>query len=76
MREIIKRQMDRGTDAPVGVRIIAAVNAYDEMTEEPANGAVVVAPGDAMKQLRMKSGSEYDQAVIKAMESVLANRLA
>lgn len=68
---IIRQQLAGPAVAPAGARILRAVNAYDELTEEPGGSS----PREAMQALHLAAGTEYDPAVLKAMESVLANRL-
>jgi len=72
MVDIIRCQMTPWQNAPVGSRIVRAVNAYDELTEEPGGHE----PAEAVRIIRAKSGSELDPAVVKALEAVLAHRLS
>jgi putative two-component system response regulator len=63
----------RGDAIPVGSRIVAATNLYDEMTEG-TNGGGSVTGREALDRLRGLAGSRLDPAVVDALHAVLARR--
>jgi putative two-component system response regulator len=71
---IIKAQDDRfdssGSAMPVGARIVAVTNCFDELTE----GMQEMPPGDAMAVLAGRAGTEFDPAAVTALGTVIGRR--
>jgi response regulator RpfG family c-di-GMP phosphodiesterase len=63
----------KGDVIPIGGRIIAVVNKFDELTDGAGDGAAAV-PDAALKKVREWSGSAFDPAVVSALEAVVARR--
>jgi len=74
MVEIVRRQSDSWQQIPVGARILAAVNLYDELTEEPLGDAPVESPPQAIAALKSQAGKTLDPAVVEALERVVKQR--
>ena len=55
----------QGDEIPLGARIIAAVDAYDEMVGEASHGEGM-SPAEATAALRKESGTRFDPRVIDA----------
>ena len=54
-------------DAPVGARIIRTVRAYDDLTQGALVGSVL-APHEAIKELRADKAAEHDHVVMNALQ--------
>lgn len=63
----------KGDAIPMGGRIIAAVNRFDELTDGAADGQSA-APEAAMKKVRELAGTALDPAVVSALEAVVKRR--
>ncbi len=62
-----------GTSIPIESRIISVVDAYDAMTHErPYRKAM--SHDEAIKQLDLHSGAQFDPAVVEVMKAVLAEK--
>ncbi len=59
-----------GAHAPVGSRIVAVTNGFDELTEGPQK---MRAP-DALASLRARAGTEFDPAAVTALAAVIGRR--
>jgi HD-GYP domain-containing protein (c-di-GMP phosphodiesterase class II) len=64
-----------GDDVPVGSRIIFAADAFDAMTSERVYGETLT-PAEALDELRRCAGTQFDPAVVAALERVLTRALA
>jgi HD-GYP domain-containing protein (c-di-GMP phosphodiesterase class II) len=62
-----------GVRIPVASRIVAACDAYGAMTEPRAYGAPR-SPDEALAELRHEAGSQFDPAVVDALEAEVAER--
>lgn len=71
---IIKAQEDRfdtdGASMPIGSRIVAVTNCFDELTE----GMQELPPADAMANIAAKAGNEFDPAAVSALGAVIGRR--
>jgi response regulator RpfG family c-di-GMP phosphodiesterase len=65
----------RGAAIPVGARILAAVNLYDELVA-PAAGAAGLAPADALANLAGLAGTLLDREVLEALRGVVTGGAA
>jgi diguanylate cyclase (GGDEF)-like protein len=64
-----------GSDIPLGARIIAVADAYDAMTSDrPYRFAMTHA--EALAELRQKAGSQFDPAVVEALERLSTDVVA
>ncbi|MFI5280133.1 MAG: response regulator [Gemmatimonadales bacterium] len=63
----------KGNAIPVGGRILAAVNRFDELTDGAADGQSA-APDVAVKKVQEWSGTAFDPAVVSALELVVRRR--
>ena len=61
---------DTDSAAPLGSKIIAATNRFDELTE----GGQGMKPAEAMLQVQALSGSVLDPAVVTALAAVVSRR--
>ena len=57
----------KGTDIPLGARIMAVAEAFDTITHERVYSARVLTPVDAIRDINKHSGSWYDPAVVAAL---------
>ena len=65
----------KGDAIPIGSRIIAAVNLYDELSEGTGSGGQpALPPAEAFQKLQDAAGSALDPAVIAALAKVLERR--
>jgi diguanylate cyclase (GGDEF)-like protein len=62
-----------GASIPLGARIILACDAYDAMTSERPYRAPVSA-AEALRELRRCAGTQFDPAVVAALEDALAGQ--
>ncbi len=61
------------TSIPIESRIVSVVDAYDAMTHDrPYHKAM--SHDEAMKQLDLHSGTQFDPAVVEVMKAVLAEK--
>ena len=56
----------RGDQLPVGSRILAVADTYDELTHARPDGAAL-APNDALQALAAESGARFDRAALAAL---------
>jgi putative two-component system response regulator len=63
----------KGDAIPVGGRILAAVNRFDELTDGAEDGEAA-APDVALKKVKEWSGTTFDPAVVTALAAVVARR--
>jgi response regulator RpfG family c-di-GMP phosphodiesterase len=63
----------RGEAIPIGSRILAAANLYDELAAGSAEHAALT-PAQALENLRGLAGTMLDPAVLEALEGVVAER--
>lgn len=63
----------RGEEIPVGARIVAAANLYDELTAASPD-RLALSPADAVENLRAVVGMLLDPAVFAALERVVLER--
>jgi two-component system cell cycle response regulator len=61
----------RGTDIPLGARVIFVCDAFDAMTSERTYSGAI-APAQALAELQACAGSQFDPAVVAAFEQTLA----
>ena len=59
-------------EIPIGARIVAAVNRYDELTD--GAGADALEPDEAARRIRALAGSALDPDVVDALDKVLSRR--
>ena len=64
-----------GEDIPLGARIIAACDAYDAMTADRPYRTAMSHEG-ALSELRACAGTQFDPAVVDALEAVIAEQRA
>ncbi len=64
----------KGDAIPLGSRVLAAVNLYDELTEGPTSGRAPLLPEEALTTLKGLAGTLLDPAVVTALEGALAHR--
>jgi putative two-component system response regulator len=62
----------RGASVPLGSRIVAVTNRFDELTEGPGG----MSAADAMSVIRAQGGTEFDPAVVAALDAVIGRRTA
>ena len=61
-------------DMPLGARIVAVADTYDELvTDKPY--AAGRAPWVAIKEIEKASGTRFDREVVDALKSVIAHRI-
>src|SRR6202020_2684917 len=60
----------RGTDIPLGARVIFVCDAFDAMTSERTYSGAI-APAQALAELRACAGTQFDPAVVAAFEQTL-----
>jgi response regulator RpfG family c-di-GMP phosphodiesterase len=60
----------RGDEIPIGARILAAANVYDELTAS-GEGHQGMAPEEALRSMRGLAGTMLDPAVLAALEPVV-----
>jgi response regulator RpfG family c-di-GMP phosphodiesterase len=63
----------RGDAIPVGARIVAAANRYDELTDAASDDARL-GTREALERMREDAGRTLDPAVVAALEQVLQRR--
>ena len=63
----------KGDEIPVGGRILAAVNRFDELTDGADDGQAE-APDVALKKVKEWSGTAFDPTVVSALGAVVARR--
>jgi putative two-component system response regulator len=63
----------KGKDIPIGGRILAAVNRFDELTDDAGDGQAA-APAVAMRKVKELSGTALDPEVISALDAVVRRR--
>ncbi len=63
----------KGKDIPIGGRILAAVNRFDELTDDAGDGQAA-APDVAMRKVKELSGTALDPEVISALDAVVRRR--
>jgi response regulator RpfG family c-di-GMP phosphodiesterase len=63
----------KGGDIPIGGRILAVVNRFDELTDGAADGKAVT-PEAALKTIKGSAGTAFDPAVVGALEQVVRRR--
>jgi len=61
----------KGTDIPLGARIIAVVNTYDHALNNPGNFQSA-SPGSALNRVQSASGTLFDPEVVNALADHLA----
>ncbi|MET9475770.1 HD domain-containing protein [Streptomyces sp. NPDC002922] len=64
---VVERQADPYREQPLPARIVRAVNAYDDLCGEGLSG-----PLDALEQLRLGTGHDYQPEVVESLARVLA----
>ncbi|MFG3494946.1 HD-GYP domain-containing protein [Streptomyces sp. NPDC047928] len=64
---VVERQADPYREQPLAARIVRAVNAYDDLSGETAQGAL-----GALEQLRLGTARDYHPAVVESLARVLA----
>ncbi|WP_455356016.1 HD-GYP domain-containing protein [Streptomyces sp. SYSU K217416] len=85
---VVERQADPYREQPLTARIVRTVNAYDDLvggSESEAATALAPAPGtrtgrlgsslDALEQLRLGTGHDYQPEVVEALARVLSRGL-
>jgi response regulator RpfG family c-di-GMP phosphodiesterase len=66
----------KGEDIPAGARIIAAVDAYFDMTRNPANPyGRVLAKEEAIATMRQCAGTLFDPVVVETLETLQSGDL-
>ncbi|MFG2649219.1 HD-GYP domain-containing protein [Streptomyces sp. NPDC048436] len=65
---VVERQADPYREQPLTARIVRAANAYDEMARGEGPGG----PLNALEQLRLGTGRDYQPEVVEALARVLA----
>jgi putative two-component system response regulator len=63
----------KGDDIPMGGRIIAVVNCFDELTDGAEDGKAIV-PEAALGIVKQSAGTAFDPAVVSALEAVVRRR--
>ncbi len=62
---------------PLGARLIATIDAFDDLTNNAANPAgATMEPAQALTQLKKQSGSLFDPLVIEVLENVVKGEVA
>ncbi|WP_391652648.1 HD-GYP domain-containing protein [Streptomyces tamarix] len=64
---VVERQADPYREQPVAARIVRAVNAYDDLSGETAQGAL-----RALEHLRLGTARDYHPAVVESLVRVVA----
>jgi putative nucleotidyltransferase with HDIG domain len=64
----------KGDAIPIGARLIAVADAFDNMTTEYSHRAAL-SKKDALMELRRYAGSKFDPAAVKAFDSGFINSL-
>nr|WP_309235280.1 HD domain-containing protein [Streptomyces sp. TRM64462] len=64
---VVERQADPYREQPLAARIVRAVNAYDDLSGETAQGAL-----RALEHLRLGTARDYHPAVVESLVRVLA----
>ncbi|MFI6104339.1 HD-GYP domain-containing protein [Streptomyces sp. NPDC051310] len=64
---VVERQADPYREQPLPARIVRAVNAYDDLAGETAQGSLT-----ALEQLRLGTARDYHPAVVESLARVLA----
>ncbi|MEU7279681.1 HD domain-containing protein [Streptomyces sp. NPDC045431] len=64
---VVERQADPYREQPPPARIVRAVNAYDDLAGETAQGSLT-----ALEQLRLGTARDYHPAVVEALARVVA----
>ncbi|MFF7363352.1 HD-GYP domain-containing protein [Streptomyces sp. NPDC008125] len=64
---VVERQADPYREQPLTARIVRAVNAYEDLRGEGVGGAL-----EALEQLRIGTGHDYQPQVVEALAAVLA----
>jgi putative nucleotidyltransferase with HDIG domain len=64
----------RGTQIPIGSRILLAADAFDAMTTDRVYRSRRPIP-DVLAEMRLLAGKQFDPDVVRAMEALLADHL-
>ncbi|MFJ8644589.1 HD-GYP domain-containing protein [Streptomyces sp. NPDC093546] len=64
---VVERQADPYREQPLPARIVRAVNAYDDLAGETAQGSLT-----ALEQLRLGTARDYHPAVVESLARVVA----
>lgn len=64
---VVERQADPYREQPLTARIVRAVNAYEDLCGEGVGGAL-----EALEELRVGTGHDYQPQVVEALAGVLA----
>ena len=64
----------KGTEIPIGSRIVNACDAFDTITQARVFRPTVKTPAEAIRELRQLAGTWYDPDVITALEKIVAER--
>ncbi|MDN3296968.1 HDOD domain-containing protein [Streptomyces ficellus] len=64
---VVERQADPYREQPLPARIVRAVNAYDDLSRESADGALC-----ALERLRLGTARDYHPKVVESLARVLA----
>ncbi len=64
----------RGEQIPIGARILAVCDAYDEMLNKPADARVQSSETDVLTHLRQERGRQFDPRVVDLFFRMLDNR--
>ncbi|WSI75069.1 metal-dependent phosphohydrolase [Streptomyces sp. NBC_01335] len=64
---VVERQADPYREQPLTARIVRTVNAYEDLRGEGVGGAL-----EALEQLRIGTGRDYQPQVVEALAGVLA----
>ena len=65
----------KGEEVPIGARIVAVCDAYEAITADRLYQKART-PGQALTELRRNAGTQFDPAVVDAIERVIRPRLA
>jgi HD-GYP domain-containing protein (c-di-GMP phosphodiesterase class II) len=60
----------KGTDIPLGSRILAVADAYDSMTSDRSPQGLLTEPKSAVKQIASESGLSFDPNVVDALQMI------
>ena len=64
----------KGTEIPLGSRIVNACDAFDTITQARVFRPTVKTPAEAIRELRQLAGTWYDPDVITALEKIVAEK--